>query len=318
MSAFPDCRDRKGEFKVPQNCLIGMGNDWGSSGDAHKNAMLWFFVMKKGSVTTNGIDLSGSVFMFHEHKQAAHSTVRQASNSIKKYESSVGIRPEMVYERLMSHEAASERDTYIQEHGLDFRAWSTDFNAGIAQVKDYMELHSFHQPHPFREISREKNNPDKPKIMGRPRLFIIVEDTQGGLQFDETMGRWTINAPVDEWGAMNLRQEIPTYHFNQQAADKPTHRLRPAKMLDDFVDVLRCLAATFFPPIAPLTQYERLEKDMPEELKITNILKETPEEMSRSYIARYEYEDKIIQKHKNTGRNWRERVYDKAAQQDGF
>jgi len=220
----------------------------------------------------------------------------------------------MVTDRLMSHEAKSERDTYSQEHGLDFRAWSTDLNAGIAQVKDYMELYAFHQPHPFREYTRTEFYEDKPKIMGRPRFFIIVDDEQGGLFFDETLGRWLVNAPFDDNGAFRTRQEFPAYHIEEAKTGKPNKKMKPVKMLDDAMDVLRCVAATFFPPIAPLTRMEKVEAQMPEELKLINIIKETPAEMSRSYIARREMEAKINKNLNRITMNWRDRVYDKARQ----
>lgn len=315
MAAFPDAKDKNGNFKVPAGSHVGMGQDWGSSeGDAHKNMILWFFVLKQNSVTTKGIDLSGSVFIFHEHRVKARSTVRMCANYIKEYERSVHIDPRYMSDRLMSHEAKSERDTYSQEHSLDFRAWSTDLNAGIAQVKDYLELHAFHQPHPFREYTREEDFPEVKPIMGRPRLFLIVDDDQGSLQFDETMGRWNVTAPEDDEGLYWTRFEFPLFHNPEEdeSSNKPTKRLKPVKKQDDAMDVVRCVAATFFPPIGKLTVAEKVELAMPEHLKMHNIMKESPEEKSRSYIVRHQIEKEVIKKIRNVNAiSWRERVYDK-------
>lgn len=312
MSAFPQSKRFDGSFKIPDNCFVALGQDWGSSeGDAHKNMLLWFFVLKEGSVTTNGIDLSGSVFMFHEHRQHAGSTVRMCASYIRAREFMLGVNSSLVTDRLMSHEAKSERDTYSLEHGYDFRAWSTDLNAGIAQVNDYLELHAFHQPHPFREYTRAEKYPEQKKIMGRPRFFIISDDDQGSIHFDEVLGRWLVNAPVDDEGAYWTRQEFPSYHFPEEDSGKPTKRLKPEKKMDDAMDVVRCVAATFFPPIAPLTKMEQMEKALPEELKLENIMKESPEDMGRSWMARKEAEARFNKKQERIVMDWREKIYEK-------
>lgn len=312
MKAFPQSRDGNGKFRLPPNCYVGMGQDWGST-EGHPNVSLWFMVMKQGSVTTNGIDLTGSVFLFHEHLAEVNTTVRKVAESIKAFEKSVGLTDEFLTDRLMSHEAKSERDTYSQEHQLSFKAWSTDYNAGVAQVKDFLELHSFHQPHPFREITRLEDFEDCPKIMGRPRFFIIVEDKQGQLNYDYAMNRWYSSVAKDNEGMRRTRTEFPIYHYPSEEIGKPTKRLRPVKKMDDAMDVVRCVGNTFFPPIHSLTKFERMESSIPESLRIQTALAATPEEQSRIYLARMDTIAQFEKKEKITNvPSWRDAVYEKA------
>lgn len=313
MKAFPKAKDGRGNFKVPEGCYVGMGQDWGST-EGHPNISLWFFVMKEGGVTSNGIDLAGSVFLFNEHKAEVNTTVRRVANYITEFEESVKISSDSITDRLMSHEAKSERDTYAEEHNLQFKAWSTDLNAGVAQVKNFLEIHSYHQPHPFREITRQEDFEDCPQIMGRPRFYIIVEDKQGTLNYDYTMNRWYCTVAVDSMGMKRTRDEFPVYHYAEEdlVKQKQTKRMKPVKIFDDAMDVLRCVASTFFPPIASLTKLERFEKSIPDSLSIQAAILASPEEKGRIWTARREAELKFQREEKQRNiPSWRESLYER-------
>lgn len=284
---FPIAKVRDSEsggyrYRIPHNWYLGRALDWGSS-EEHPCVVLWFARAREGSRTKSGIDISGSVFIYREWVAPVNPTPGQVAREIKRLEA-VEREGERIAESKMSHEAKSERATFGVEHQLDFEAWDTDLNAGIAQVRDYLEPAFLHEAHPFR-----REEAGKPRIMGRPRLYLIVDDNQGNCYYDVTLNRWAVTLPKDSAGLRRLRSEFPIYHYPQQEPGKATRRQKPEKKFDDAMDVLRCMAASFFPPIAPLSTHEKIEAALPPQLRRENILKESPEDMARSWIAKQSF-----------------------------
>jgi hypothetical protein len=310
--ALPEWRGRDGVLRVPEGYSIGMGQDWGASED-HANIMGWFAVAPEGTRTKQGIDISGSVFIIHEWKAPINSTVAECARYIKPFEAKHNIEVQYV-ERLISHERRSERATYEKEQQLYFTAWDTDYNAGIAQVRDYLEVSYFHEPHPFREITRRREYPAERPIMGRPRLYFVSVDEQGRLKRNYTLGRWDVSFPVDGDGLFRARSEIQAYHYPKSETGKAVRQQRPEKKYDDMMDVIRCVAATFFPPIMPMSKKDQLESKLPASLRETSIRNETPKEMARSWLAR----ESFIREHvepkvaANNAATYRDSLYERA------
>jgi hypothetical protein len=249
-------------FKIPSDWNLGRSHDWGSSdsGGEHANITMWFATAKKGTRTnTHGIDISGSVFVYRMYTAPPHSTVRQVAQRVHAYQIP-DLEQQRMMDELMSHEALSERDTYEQEHGLYYKAWDTDYNGGIAQVRDYLEVMYTHEPHPFHH-----------KIKGRPSIYLVVDDDQGECYFDEYTQKWQVRPGSDDHGLARLRAEFGVYHYPKSEAGKPVRRQRPEKMFDDAMDCLRCMAITF-PPVAQFTQREQFELMLPEEYRTTTAL----------------------------------------------
>ncbi len=108
------------------------------------------------------------------------------------------------------------------------------------------------------------------------------------------------------------RTEFPVYHYPTEEIGKPSKKLKPVKKLDDAMDVVRCVGATFFPPIGEMTKKERLERSLPDAIKMHNAVKASPEDKARIWIARQEairdYENK--EAINNIG-SWRDAIYEK-------
>jgi hypothetical protein len=210
-----------------------------------------------------------------------HSTVRQVAKKVHLLQAPDQEQQRMMDE-LMSHEALSERDTYEQEHNLYYKAWDTDYNGGIAQVRDYLEIQGTHQPHPF----RLNMTSGAPSIKGRPNIYIVVDDNQGECYFDKFTNKWQVRPGTDDKGLARLRAEFGVYHYPKSEAGKPVRRQRPEKMFDDAMDCVRCMAITF-PPVAQLTPGEQFELMLPKEYRTEEALKETDmEERARLWLAR--------------------------------
>jgi hypothetical protein len=254
---------------------------------------MWFATAKRGTRTrTHQIDIGGSVFIYRMHTAPPHSTVRQVARQVHLLQGPDNEQSRMV-EELMSHEALSERDTYSQEHDLHYIDWNTDYNAGIAQVRDYLEVQYVHQPHPFRLIQE-----GVPLVKGRPTIYVIVDDDQGECYFDKFTNKWQVRPGSDDKGLARLRAEFGVYHYPKSEAGKPVKKQRPEKIFDDAMDCVRCMAVTF-PPVAQYNYNEQLELNLPLTLRTeAALLENNSDELSRLWIARQSYitENKIKEK----------------------
>lgn len=269
--------------RIPVEWWLGRDHDWGSSDSngEHANMTYWFGRAKEGTKTkTHGIDIGGAVFVYRELLMPPHSTVRAVAKRVHALQAPDNEQSRMQVE-LMSHEALSERDTYEQEHDLYYKNWdTTDFNAGIAQVRDYLEVQYTHQPHPFRKVEK-----DKPIVKGRPMLYFIVDDDQGECYFDQSTNKWQVRPAKDQGGLARIRAEIGVYHYPKSEAGKAVRKQRPEKLFDDAMDCLRCMAVTF-PPVASYTIDELVEQKMPVGLRRIDAIKATPEDKAAIWLAR--------------------------------
>ena len=240
MRALPSFRDAQGRFRIPLGHKVMMGEDVGQTED-HAHVLLWFVTLKEGTVTTDGIDLSGCVLLYREIVLPPHTTPRKGAGIIKEAESQ-NYESMLVYDRLISQEALTERDIYEEEYGLGFRHWKPDYNTGIARVRDYLEIINHHQPHPFREATRADKFPKGLPIMGRPSLFIVSEDSQAELQYNQTLQNYIVHIPEDNKGLIRTRFEFPAYHYSASELGKELKKMRPKKAFDDcFIEGTRIL-----------------------------------------------------------------------------
>lgn len=298
------------QFKIPDSWNLGRAHDWGSSdsGGEHANITMWFATAKRGTRTrTHQIDLSGAVFIYRMYTAPPHSTVRAVARQIHLLQAPDYEQNRMMRE-LMSHEALSERDTYSQEHDLQYEPWETDYNSGIAQVRDYLEPQYFHQPHPFRRLQA-----GVPLVKGRPSIYIIVDDDQGECYFDKNSNKWQVRPGKDDNGLSRLRAEFGVYHYPRSEAGKAVKKQRPEKVFDDAMDCVRCMAVTF-PSVSQYNYNEQLELNLPLTLRTDRAMLENDmEERARIWIARESYlsENRIREKlaTENRGLTKRQRAF---------
>jgi len=139
---------------------------------------------------------------------------------------------------LMSHEEKSARDTFNVDHNLPFASWKPDRNAGIAQVREYLEIRD------GEKSSNPLRHPFKPDLWGRPHFYLVVADDQ-------------LISPIDDRGLARHRQEFSVYQYDKTTTG--VEKAIPKKGFDDAMDSLRGIAADFFVGITPMTAYERAE-----------------------------------------------------------
>jgi hypothetical protein len=294
--------DQSGKFlryRIPLDWSVGRAHDWGST-EKHPAIVLWLAVAKEGT------PYSGTVFVYREYQGPTGAIPTDIADAIKEAEKPDN---EGHYSRLalsiMSHEAKSERDTYSREHQLQFSSWDTDTNHGIAQVKDFLKLIETDKPHPFAILPG--NVPDGVYLNGRPRLMFIVDNDEGKLLYNESLGSFERIGPVSHKGLIRLRFEMPMYHYPEEEEGKAVQKMRPFKLFDDAIDCLRCAAGMWFPAIKPESLKEKLNRMMPDEMKMESILKLPPHEQAAAMHAR-EFKIHSLQASIPRAMNWRSKA----------
>lgn len=171
----------------------------------------------------------------------------------------------------MSHEAKSERDTYIVKFQLPFQAMKSGKTDGIAQMRHMLRLRDLDKPHPF-----------KPQLSGRPLLYLVVEDGE------------LINPKTDA-GLARHRGEFAAYKY----ADTPPTQQRgqsipvPYKWYDDATDSCRGIFAEWGPSIKPKTLDEQIQERLPETWQDSYLQTLSPPVAQGYYDARRETVEEI-------------------------
>jgi hypothetical protein len=211
--------------------------------------------------------------------------------------------------RLISHEAITERVIYEEEYNLIFEHWDTDYNGGIARVRDYLEIQFKDEIHPFREWSRATKFPNSPPIKGRPLIFIVSDDDQAELVWDAKMERYNVTPSRDDGGCSRLRKEFPVYHFANVELGKEVTKRRPKKIFDDCMDVVRCVANVCFAPVQSLSIMERSIKALPEGLTTARIAEMSPAKMQVAYLQQQQHIKEFVEREKNKLLSWRDQTF---------
>lgn len=218
---------KQNEPIIPKHWQCAVFMDVGTT-EGHPNVTSCF------TTAPENAPLSGSAFLYRGQCVYGQ-TVREIAEYIQK---------EMRYERdrtnvwRMSHEGNSERISYNREFQLPFAPWKADRNRGIAQVRNYLEVRHTKDPHPFNE-----------GVMGRPMLYLIVDDDQQEYARDDRgLARW--------------REEFPAYHYKQLRSGEIATEVVPHPLFNDAMDTVRAAGAEYFAPIVPLSREERVGRQL--------------------------------------------------------
>jgi len=156
-----------------------------------------------------------------------------------------------VHDWRMSHEAKSVRDTLLAKHGLLFLAGKFGKTDGVDQWRHYLRVDK-RLPHPFKHDAR---GPDGSYRLGRPSFFDVVDDDQ-------------LVAPRDDRGLKTHREQVLAWRWRPvQMTASGLQAEQPVKANEDTVDSTRFITATWGPTPAPLTIEERIERQLPPDLR---------------------------------------------------
>lgn len=218
---------------IPKHWKLGVFQDQGTS-DGHPCITSWF-----ATAGANG-PLPDSVFLYRG-LTVTDMGPREVAEAMRD-----AMWPLRESERMMqwrnSHEAASERIAYVRDHNMPFSSWTAGPNIGIAQLRDYLTPIDKYRPHPFGRTDLRGN-----KLMGRPRLYFLVDDDQ-------------LDDPRDDRGLARHRAEAPAYHYKRLKTGEENTKVEPHPLFNDAMDTIRSAAYEYFPPVEPMTRDEEAEK----------------------------------------------------------
>lgn len=206
-----------GTRRIPRNWMLGIGMDAGAT-EKHPYAVSFV------AMPPDSHPLAGTAFYyrsmtgFNEPPRAIAERIRTAQKQDRE--------DERTRIWVMSHEAKSERDTFVMDHGLPFGSVKPDRNGGIDRVRDYLEIRG-EDPDPFH-----------PELQGSPSLYFIVDDSE-------------LFVPKTDGGLCRLRTEMPLYHYDDRGNIF-------SKQMNDCIDSMRFVCSIFLPMRQPISKRARL------------------------------------------------------------
>lgn len=247
----PPAFDQDGKPRIPLDWDLMWAQDWGQT-YAHPAVSLWF--AKPSEAPVYGFDgLEDCYFCYREFHaprtpQEEKDGIWDAvaiGNHILDLESENNENRRIGMDRVMSHEAKTARLIYANQlkKPLVSGIVNPTITYGIDSVRILLTPDKS-RPHPFRKFPKnyphlaEDGTPlaGKP-LQGRPRLFYIVDDDQGGLFWDEVRKELRVMPPVNNRGFWRMRWEKPQYHWLTNLAGE--EKQRPYSLNQDAQDAER-------------------------------------------------------------------------------
>lgn len=256
-------RDSEGKPRLPARGLIGRGQDVGTT-EQHPNATVWAYR------PAEGMPFEAWPFVYREAvfpefpvPSGIPPSIGRIAEYIHEVERPWGERAR-VQMSMMSHEGASERQTYIHDvpmdHQIHWSPWAVSKRAGISQVQNFLTI-DWTQRHPVRRYPEGyiENGEDLSGqlIHGRPRMLFVVADGQGEIYLAEG-GVLAVMEGVDADGLCRLRAEMPQYALPQDTSGDEKPDVKP--LFNDCVDALKGIAQKFFPTPEEASAYERAHR----------------------------------------------------------
>lgn len=249
-------RNADGSYQIPPDWRWARTHDYGQT-DAHP------WIVTYAAQPRANYPLSDTLFVFASIRiDPTGASVSQAQEQIVKTERALGLRD--VHGRMIrkptlslnSHEADDVRQTFAKEFGETWAPWKTDYNIGIPQLQQWLEL-----------IETQKENPFYSELRGRARIVFVAPDDEYQFVYDDRNSRYFITPSKTAAGFKLLRQEMPAYHYPEEERGKAVKDMRPFKLMDDSIDTLRAIAVLWGPGVEEKTTQEIVDDHMPEQLR---------------------------------------------------
>jgi hypothetical protein len=266
-------------YQIPHNWNLGRGLDWGTTAG---HPMACIFVGRPYETHP----LTSAVFVYREITRPKFPYEDEAAEPVSPRRVKKAIlaatKKNMEEKRMeisaMSHEASAAFNTFqdMMDEGdtLWFNKWKAEVGSGVPQIQNALEIDET-KDHPFRRYPA--NFPDRTlrgkPLKGCPNFFVIVPDDQGELYCDGE-GELKVRGAVDSAGMARLRYEFPKYRNPVTPTGQEKVKPNPkAHGEDDAIDALKGLANKFFPTPSRMSEEERIDALLPEQLRIATIRK---------------------------------------------
>lgn len=262
-AGFPnvELHDQNGYF-IPARWHVGEGLDWGST-RGHPSAVAHVTRPDQTCPHDDAHFVFGETILpkypYDASLEAEVVSPGRVAHAIKRKHREMRISDKQVEQAKMSHEASAAKNTLMldlpEELTLFFQKWKAAKGSGVPQIQNMLEIDR-KKPHPFRKYPAGHPQEGQP-IIGRPRIYFVVQDGQGELYCDID-NKLRVVGGKDSYGLARCRYEMPLYS-HRNAGDK--------KINDDFVDALRGLMSTFGVDAGKLTHTELVQQAIPEKYR---------------------------------------------------
>lgn len=281
----------RNRLQIPNRWNVGMGFDWGTT-KGHPSAVA--LVARPPQTTI----LNDCHFVFAEVIKPkfpldAFETPEMVSpgrvaKAIQDELREWNVNDSQVTTKLLSHEASAALNTMAIDLQDDIKMfwgkWKAKKGSGVPQIQNLLEI-DYERPHPFRVYPEGHPKAGQP-LMGRPRLYFLVEDSQGDLWSEGA--NLFVRGGVNSKGFARARFEMPLYSHKNTGENK---------IDDDFVDAFRGLMNVFGVSAKAPTVAEQIYAAMPDDLKEANI-KSSEQRMAQ--VIRMEKEIEKVERRRNT------------------
>lgn len=245
-----------GQYRIPDEFTWGRMQDYGQT-EGHP------WIVSHMARPPESFPLHDSVFIFSMHRVTpTGASPAEGREQYRRIEAEFGllsskgeyaVEPELSE---MSHEALELRQTLFDEYGDYWNAWQTDYNLGVPQVQQWLDL-----------IEPTLPNPIRPALNGRARMYCVAHESEYRFVFDKKNQRYFVTPSATDKGFKLFREEMPAYHYPPEEMGKPVHKMRPQKIKDDGIDTVRGFATKWGPSVKPMSKQERRISKLPAHLK---------------------------------------------------
>ncbi len=253
----PVWNEKRLRLQIPHRWNVGLGFDWGTT-KGHPSVVTTVARPSEICPLKNShfviSEVVRPIFPLDAHEIPELVSPGRVASAIGDELREWNILESQIQMRLMSHEASAAMNTMAIDLKEDiqqfFGKWKAEKGSGVPQIQNLLEIdHS--KPHPFRKypVGYIKDGVDisGEPLMGRPRLFFLVDDEQGELKSDPAGNLFVLGAKNAQ-GFARARFEMPLYSFRNSGA---------RKIDDDFVDAFRGLMNVFGVEATEKTYEER-------------------------------------------------------------
>jgi len=266
--------DRNGRPIIPGNCNWGRVCDYGESARQENDTHIWAYsMMMRPSMA---MPLNDTLFFFHSRPiEPVGASETEGFACYSKWESDLGVRNGRNWIKRpsvndMSHEATDPKEVLLKKCGDNWLIPDLDFDKGRRKLVFHFEI-----------IDKDKENPFRPELFGRCRIIFVALPAPDGsdeyfLARNERTGAHFVTPSQTQGGFKRLRAEIVSWHYPPEERGKPVPKMRPKPVFDDVITTVRYAVARWGVDAKPLSAAEAVEAAMPEELKIANLLKNSP------------------------------------------
>jgi hypothetical protein len=154
----------------------------------------------------------------------------------------------------MSHEATDPKEVLLKQCGDNWGIPDLDFDKGRRKLVFHFEI-----------IDQHKENPFRPELMGRCRIYFVAVPREDGqpeffMAKNDRTGQYFITPSLSQKGFKRLREEWRVWHYPPEERGKPVPKMRPKPVFDDEITTVRYFVARWGVSPDHLTVGEQVER----------------------------------------------------------